>query len=1032
MEKNFSSLSSDEIKNLADEIKSRPFLTNFFKPAEVNTFICPNCGSGTHDNKNTGIKVMPDGMHAKCFACGIRYSNIDAIAVYLGLPMHYDWETGKISIDGKDFIKCVEFGCRYFGIQGFMKNEYFFDHFKKFPPLTIPLTNKALSSTPNGKNPADKIKKTSGQLVSIEKKKAEAQRIYAESLICPGALANYINETKFRGLSIELIETLKWGFLRNARFTRSDKQKEMGNTKGSIEIPAVVIPNDEGGIFTRAVIELPEKNYSNYRNYSPMATTTLFLPSADSDSDNDIDSDFTVFIVEGAINGASILQAVGFNPKENVVPNFGIISIGGISNIKLAVKKLLALREQGRKFNVAVALDNDSEAKNGAKGPKAAAALLKMLNAQKFTACIVDITKIPDVDLNDALQNYGEEALKKMVDAALIDAQEKFDAMVITDSDSNSDSGDVTELEPETLEDDEKEFRAVFSFEETFWEGFTIPSNYIISIKNGITEVFKDPKTGNPKYCLACRRPIFITAKFFEVDSKTYKLVLTQIEGNNNLQVVPPTRRSTIFNSRKLIDLSDYGLNVTSENCNRLVKFLDAFFNANVDKIPLIYTARKLGWQTFNDEEFFLDPRRDCTVEVDGVKHSFVADSQNQFSQYLKSKGELAEWQRIYGLIKDKPVARLMVAASVAAPLLKILGERNFLLYVYANTRAGKTTALLLGVSAVGSENLLRTFDATKNGLIGTAAAANDYLFAVDEKQAADKTISSQLQNLVYSYGGGIGRAKMNKDSSLRSVDEWCGIALMTGETPLLEDNATGGANTRTIQLSAPSEIIPADICADIRKTIKKNYGLILPLILDKISEFGADALKLYFEHLRLYFEEQDEARLQEYCRYIAVAMLADFLLNSVLGVDDATAIEEAKVTGNACFEFIPTAADISDTDKEIEMVLGFIAQYQKCFHNALTDVMLSDMPAIYGKFPRADESYVYITVAALKKACIDANMNYQKVVADLIADGFFIPSNEIQKRGKTPRPAWQVRIGNTKTRAFQIPAERVKLKDQS
>lgn len=117
----------------------------------------------------------------------------------------------------------------------------------------------------------------------------------------------------------------------------------------------------------------------------------------------------------------------------------------------------------------------------------------------------------------------------------------------------------------------------------------------------------------------------------------------------------------------------------------------------------MTYSVSRGGWYTFDDKDYFVDPRYEVFLTKDDKKIRVKIDSQSQFVQVLKQYGSLKAWKRAYKLAKKSPVARLIVAAAVAPILLKILGERNFLLYIYAPTRAGKTTALYLGASVVGT-----------------------------------------------------------------------------------------------------------------------------------------------------------------------------------------------------------------------------------------------------------------------------------------------------------------------------------------
>ena len=158
----------------------------------------------------------------------------------------------------------------------------------------------------------------------------------------------------------------------------------------------------------------------------------------------------------------------------------------------------------------------------------------------------------------------------------------------------------------------------------------------------------------------------------------------------------------------------------------------------------------RCGWRTFNGRDYFIDPRRPCSITNEDKKISIVVDSRSTFANSLRQKGSIKAWRKAYQLAKKSPVARIMIAAAIAPILLKILGERNFLLYICAPTRAGKTTALYLAASAIGDDKIIRSFDATKNGLAGAAADISDFAFLIDEKQVADSKLKEQLDILVY------------------------------------------------------------------------------------------------------------------------------------------------------------------------------------------------------------------------------------------------------------------------------------------
>lgn len=531
-------------------------------------------------------------------------------------------------------------------------------------------------------------------------------------------------------------------------------------------------------------------------------------------------------------------------------------------------------------------------------------------------------------------------------------------------------------------------------------QGLTFPEGYSVSTKSGIEKVKGE------SVITVCRRPVIISEKFFDVEDKKYKITLSYMSTTGTWKTLPATSAAIIANKNKLVDLAENGLPVTSSNATALVDFLDAFNAQNENKFPITYTVPRCGWYFFDGKDCFVDPRRQSTLTDENKNISVKVDSLSQFAKSLLQVGNIAQWKKAYALAKKSPVARIMVAATIAPILLKILGERNFLLHIYAPTRAGKTTALYLAASAIGSDKIIRSFDATKNGLTGAAADVNDYPFLIDEKQVADQRIKEQLDTLVYSLANGIGRTKLNKDSTLRKLADWRTIVIMTGETQLLSDNVTGGANTRLLTIVAPKIILDPDTCKEIRDIIKGNYGLIFPLVIDKIFELGFDNLRKWYNEIVDSFSKAHPELLNEYCRYIAVLTLADALLNSVLGVKNALA--DAIIAAKSIFPLIPTNAEVSDTARERDFVLSFIAQNQSRFIGG--NIPLDRMQMIYGKLDGVD--YIYITVKALQDACKNEGFDYRKLVDDLINEGFFVPADTIEKGRKAPRSCVKQRIG--------------------
>ena len=329
-------MTNEQRANLAAQINSTHPATIFdLVENKTDEIICPFCGSGTHGNKNTGIKPTEENgvWLYKCFAGNDCDGDLIKIIA----------DANHLSTRGKDFFEVLAIAAK-------ITNQNFF----------VPSDGTRTKTRKEATNTA-----TTDKVESFARLDESRNNL-------PAFLKTH---NQWRGLSADLLQKLNWGFLPDIYFPDAKKK-----------LPAIIIPNDKGGIFARAV------DGKFYRNNKPTFTTTVFLPDT---------NEFNLIVTEGAINGASILQA--FQDFSNELPKFGIISSGGTSGNKHVTEKLQQLTDEGKKIRVLIAYDNDD---NGA-GQTAADKLFKSLLRAGFNACTVDITQQADVDCNNILQQDG-------------------------------------------------------------------------------------------------------------------------------------------------------------------------------------------------------------------------------------------------------------------------------------------------------------------------------------------------------------------------------------------------------------------------------------------------------------------------------------------------------------------------------------------------------------------------------------------------------------------------------------------------
>jgi hypothetical protein len=102
----------------------------------------------------------------------------------------------------------------------------------------------------------------------------------------------------------------------------------------------------------------------------------------------------------------------------------------------------------------------------------------------------------------------------------------------------------------------------------------------------------------------------------------------------------------------------------------------------------------------------------------------------------LKSRGTLEQWrQHVAARVTYSSRLMAVLAAAFAAPLVMVSGLQNFGINIFGRSKAGKTTALMVGGSAigVGTERDLPNWNCTGNAFLETARGFNDLMLPVNE-----------------------------------------------------------------------------------------------------------------------------------------------------------------------------------------------------------------------------------------------------------------------------------------------------------
>ena len=310
------------------------------------------------------------------------------------------------------------------------------------------------------------------------------------------------------------------------------------------------------------------------------------------------------------------------------------------------------------------------------------------------------------------------------------------------------------------------------------------PEGWIYSEK-GISHI--DEKKAIPT--MVCRTPIILTQRLKSMETGEEKIEIAfKRDGQWSRAIYP---RSTIFTSRNITALADLGCTVTSENAKQVVSFLAALEAENIDIIQKADSTSTFGWQT--QGRFLPGHGDDIVLDIEPSLRGWAAA--------YHTAGTFEGWIATMQPHRSRDKFRFILAASFAAPLLKIIQQRIFFVYNWGGSKGGKTAALKAALSAWGDpERLMVNFNATQVALERMAGFYNDLPLGIDERQLAGQK-QENLEKIVYMIASGTGRARGSKGGGLQTLNTWRTVALATGEEPLSTDTTQTGVSTRVLEI---------------------------------------------------------------------------------------------------------------------------------------------------------------------------------------------------------------------------------------
>ena len=311
----------------------------------------------------------------------------------------------------------------------------------------------------------------------------------------------------------------------------------------------------------------------------------------------------------------------------------------------------------------------------------------------------------------------------------------------------------------------------------------------------------------------ACPHPIMPIKRLTNIDTGNEKIEIAYKQGTKWRKLIADKR--TIASNTSILDLSNKGVAVTSENSRALVSYLSDLESINYEALPERRSVTRLGW--IGEYEFA--PYSE-DIEFDG--------EENFRSLYdtIHEHGDFNMWLDTVRRIRTGSIyARIVLAASFASVILKDCNLLPFFVHLWGGTESGKTVALMFATSVWASPSLgdyIRTFNSTAVAQELTAGFVNSLPLVYDELQIIKG--KNSFDDIVYRLCEGIGKDRGKKTGGVQKILTWRNAILTTGEYPISNTASGAGAVNRIIEIDCKDQKIfknPVDVVA----RIKNNYG---------------------------------------------------------------------------------------------------------------------------------------------------------------------------------------------------------------
>lgn len=413
----------------------------------------------------------------------------------------------------------------------------------------------------------------------------------------------------------------------------------------------------------------------------------------------------------------------------------------------------------------------------------------------------------------------------------------------------------------------------------------------------------------------ACYHPIFPARILVNIETGTCKVELHyKVRGRWRDVLI---EKSVIASRSSITKLSDYGIQVTSENAGALVQYLMDVEALNSDVICEYESSSKLGWI----DDKFMPYEKDIAF-----------DNEQNLSKLYKSidcVGSRLDWYKIAGTVRrmGRIEPLLFMAASFAAVLVEPCGVLPFIVALWGETGGGKTVSLKLASSIWADPSDGQYISDAKSTITSMELklnTLNSLPFLVDDFSQIKNQYDGDFSQFIYFLTAGSGKDRATTSLGLRGGTNWKNCTLANAERSLVAESTQGGAVNRVIEVEVEQDIYPKSIIDKIVSCIFDNYGFAGYEFIEVIRELGFDKVreirKEYENRLVHMSDKSGERKEMKQIIPVSVLLTADEIAEQYLFKDGI------RLNIRDCYNLIKGHDEVSENVKAYQYMKDVIA----------------------------------------------------------------------------------------------------------